>query len=759
MKPSKPYTPLALTILVFMGMATPWVLFGGIGAIESMFNAPVRWISDDFQALQQFHAFTDEFNVHESILISWPGCTVDDPRLHGLAEAIERAQQKRRRAGEPALIHSVATGYDLLRELTSGAEPFSRSNALSRLRGVLVGPDGRTSAAAIALTPIGAKQREESLSLILAAADEVVRLPRADYRLAGPPVDGIAIDQQSIRSLQDFALPSALLSFLVAWVCLRSLWFTLPLVAVAAFGQGVALAAVYYLDRSMNAVLIVLPPLIFVLAISAGIHLVHYYYEEIRSGNTKDAPTAALRKGWLPTGLAAVTTALGLASLSISEVEPVRQFGGLGAAGILLATALLLGLLPAAMAWWPPQRRRVSDAVASAQPSPAQGGFQFWGWLARSVQRTHRWILVVTVVAFGFFGYGLRYVTTTLNVVSLLDDDTKVVQDYRWFQENLGALVTVEVVLSVDQNAELDLLDEVELVWQMHGAMREVDQVGGVISPATFLPPPPQAGGIRAIARRMAYQTRLDEQLADLQDAGYLRVSNGGRLWRISGQVQGSRDTDYGRFLSRLRSQLDPALDELLNAEGISVRYTGVMPVVYEVQRALLADLFSSFVVAMVLVGCVMVLVLRSFTAGLVAMIPNVFPTVVLFGSMGWLGWSVDIGSVMTASVALGIAVDGTFHYLGSYLRHLRAGHSVTVATQRTYQHCGRALLQTALICAAGMLVFANSRFLPARSFSWMLLLLLLIALIADLLVLPGLLLGPAGRLFKTTRFKGFLRS
>lgn len=140
--------------------------------------------------------------------------------------------------------------------------------------------------------------------------------------------------------------------------------------------------------------------------------------------------------------------------------------------------------------------------------------------------------------------------------------------------------------------------------------------------------------------------------------------------------------------------------------------------------------------------------VLRSVRAGLIAMIPNVFPAVILFGLMGWKGMAVDIGSVMTASVALGIAVDGTIHFLDWFRRETQRGHSPQAAVRRAYGHCGRALVQTTLICSLGLIVYTKSGFVPAQRFSWMILLLLVVALAGDLILLPSLLLGRFGRWF-----------
>ena len=207
---------------------------------------------------------------------------------------------------------------------------------------------------------------------------------------------------------------------------------------------------------------------------------------------------------------------------------------------------------------------------------------------------------------------------------------------------------------------------------------------------------------------------------------------------------------DYGRFLDQLQQRVSPVLEDYRQSgyEGVNASYTGVTSVVFEVQRSLLSDLFRSFLTALLLVGLVMIVTQRSLRAGLVAMVPNVFPMVLLFGGMGWLDLHVDIGTVMTASVALGIAVDGTFHFLKWFRRELEAGKSLLAAAGYSFRHCGRALTQATIVCSAGLLVYSGSGFLPARHFAWMLLLLLIAALVGDLIVLPSLLVGPLGRFF-----------
>ena len=163
----------------------------------------------------------------------------------------------------------------------------------------------------------------------------------------------------------------------------------------------------------------------------------------------------------------------------------------------------------------------------------------------------------------------------------------------------------------------------------------------------------------------------------------------------------------------------------------------------------------ESFLLAVLLICPVMMFVLRGVLAGLLAMLPNVIPVIVIFGGMGWLGLRIDVGAVLTASVALGIAVDDTLHVLTWYARAIREGLDRTSAIQVAYSRCTIAMTQTTIICGLGLLVLTLSSFVPTAQFAWLILVLLAAALVGDLILLPALLVGPAGQLM----IRGLVRS
>jgi uncharacterized protein len=173
------------------------------------------------------------------------------------------------------------------------------------------------------------------------------------------------------------------------------------------------------------------------------------------------------------------------------------------------------------------------------------------------------------------------------------------------------------------------------------------------------------------------------------------------------------------------------------------------MPLVHNIQQQLLDDLFSSFLSAFAVIFAILALSLGSFVKAIIAMIPNLFPIVLMFGALGWSGKAIDIGTIMTASIAIGIAVDDTLHFLTMFEKVLGQSMTRKQALKYVYEHCGKAILNTTIVCVCGMAVFSLNSFIPTARFSWMMAGLLALAVVGDLILLPALLLSPLGYFFE----------
>jgi hypothetical protein len=226
-------------------------------------------------------------------------------------------------------------------------------------------------------------------------------------------------------------------------------------------------------------------------------------------------------------------------------------------------------------------------------------------------------------------------------------------------------------------------------------------------------------------------------------------------------QLQELEDYDAivlaGAFSNNEVRTLETALSKIIDLESpdplqpkqwVSSVFTGVVPIVYKAQRALLTSLMESTLWSFLTITPLMIFVSRSFRAGMVAMIPNIVPVVFIFGLMGWMGIAIDIGSMMTASIALGVAVDDTIHFLSWFRVNVTQLGDRRAAIIASYRQCGTPTLQAACISGLGLSVFAFSTFTPTQRFGWLMLTILIAGVIAELVLLPAILAGPLGSVF-----------
>ncbi|WP_167546946.1 efflux RND transporter permease subunit [Stieleria maiorica] len=721
----------SLIALACILVAAPLVVVGAGRSLESMYNSPVMWIPPESEERRQFFDFVNDFRTPDVILVSWQGCTVDDERLDRFAVTLARADGGHAGVHSEALFDRVLTGRSSLESLQSPPLELSRRQAIERLRGSLIGP-GDVSCAIAVLTVKGAVRRDEAIAMIRSVLQDELGLSAQQSHIGGAPVIGKAIDDASVHSMLWLSLPSTAVIVLLCCLFLRSWRMILLVLGVGFFGEQLAISLVDLTGNTMNAVFVVMSPLVFVLSASTGIHLCNYYRDEVDARGRAGASERMLRIGWKPCLLSATTTAAGLLSLLVSEITAVRQFAMISAGCVLLTTLLMLLTLPGVLQRWPPGTRVRSGWTGN--------------WLSRLASVVNRRRSLIAFVGLSLMtvaALGLGRLRTTVQVFDLLTADHPVIQDHRWLESQVVPLVPVETVVRFDAASPLTLFDRLRLVRQIHASAASQPPARGATSALTFLPSLPTSNSVRASMQRSVIAERFQRDRVSLAELGYLRETPETQSWRITTRVPAFEQVDASAYLSDLTAAHEAVIDRgLARRDDVSVTVTGVMPVIEGAQQMLLKDLIGSFFTAMLVIAAVIIIALRSIRLGLLAMIPNVFPIFVLFGGMGWMDRPLDIGVMMTASVALGIAVDDTVHFLLYWRRELSGDTAPAVAVARTMTHCGNAITQTTVVCGLGLLVFAWSDFEPTRRFAWMMFLLLSAALVADLVLLPALLCG-----------------
>lgn len=756
-----------------MLVSLPWVFSGAQEALRFEPNSPLTWMPPEFPARRSYDQFARDFETGEVLVVSWEGCGVDDPRLDRFADQLlvtsdEKSENRIAADGEKPFFARVLTGRATLRTLTSAPLELSSDVARQRLRGVLIGPDGQASCAIVLFTPEGVERRSEAVAKLLEVLTKDCGIPQSELRIVGPVMDGLTVDVASSSSFRDFALPSGLVMFSIAWMRLKSLRLVAAVLGLAAYAEALTLACLHWGGGSLNALLIVMPPLVLAVAVAGGIHLANYYVDAVREKGVAGAAGRALRIGWLPCALSAGTTAAGLASLVISDIEPIQAFGQFAALGVMIALGLTLAVLPPILEFCHRAEHRVQSGLPPIEEGQAIPGEDANtqgaaprrnAWPLRlhgMVRARYHGILICSLSVVAVLGTGIPYLHSSVHLETLFGPDSEILRNYAWMEGRIGPLVPIEICLRIDRSSTLRFRDRMELTRRVEQALHRIPEVGGTMSAASFAPPPARGTNLRGLARRVATDRGLERHRQQFVDMRYLHVAPEVESWRITARISAVRSLNYGDFLKVIDAVVQRELAMFpASSTGVSAEYTGVMPLVHVIQDELMGSLFWSFVSALVCVTLIVMGVERGFVTGLIAMIPNVFPILLMFGLLGWLNVPLDIGMVMTASVALGLAIDGTLHFLTFFHRGVAQGRSPRDAVREAFAHCAEAMTESSLIIGLGMLVFALTPFQPGSRFAWMIALLLAAALYGDLVLLPAILFSRAGRWFVSEPQRG----
>jgi predicted RND superfamily exporter protein len=723
-------------------------------------NRVVDWLPDGTAELETFyHRYYRHFSEGELLMVSWAGCDVDDERLDLAAAQLVTPLEDNR----PAYFERILTTRSLFQELSNGLleQELQPAEIRSRLNGWLIGRNGKDACLIALISKTGTNHRADAIETVFVTVEKITGLPRSEIYVAGPSIDSVAIDKISEKA-QKTLLPFFLLFCLILlFCCLRNFVAALIVFIVAQMNEELGGTLLYWTGAHVDSISMLISSLIYVLTISGGVHLINYYREtlhEVPLGEEKNVPWLTVKKAALPCTLAVVTTILGMGSLTVSKMVPIRTFGIYASITLALGTLWLFVFITSVLQQYPIRAwYRTSSSENDVSQTLGKRGWEYLGLLI------FRFRIIITIVAFLLmFGlaFGVKNLRTTVTFHGLLPDSAKVIQDYNELENKIGGLIPIEVVVHIPDadNNSVTLLDQLYLLKSLRENLNETEGVDVIVSVLNFLPDLPSQTGRRMVesAQRAAMTGILNRHQDRLREIRFFnrtdqhKDDSPGTYWRLSLRISSQAKIDYAVLIDDIRNRLElvRAQEFFSKITGIQFDVTGGVPLVHRAQEQLLRDLIDSFVTAFGLIALTMVVMLRGVIRGLLAMVPNIFPCVVVFGMLGLLDIPIDMGSMMTASVAMGISVDGTLHFLTWFNIGLKQGLERHQSVFFAYRRCATALLQTTIICGLGMLLFGLSDFVPVSRFAVLLCLLLIVSLIGDIIVLPAILFGSLGRFF-----------
>ncbi len=708
-------------------------------------NSPEIYFPHHAPAVTFELALREEFPSDEVLIALFEGAGVLElpflQRLEQLAQRLALAPQVDRVLSLPTFdtIRGTADGFSVeaLLNATLAAEldlEQRRKRVLSDrfAPGLLVSQDG--DAVALAVRPVAMDNSVQRLAL-----ERTVRTAIADAGLE-PHLTAISgqlpLDVAQVRAMMRDSLvfiPGTLaIGMLLLWWLFRR-WLVLAAAAVVIGATiNVSVGLLIITGKPYTLISAILPPLLSALSIALLIHWFNALSHGARLGlSGRERVQHALDWVARPAFFTAVTTSVGLASLSFSPIQPVATFGWVAAVGVCTLFIVTIGLLPTVFVRWD----------RGAWPNRRQGiGRLQWvisGLSALGIRRA-AWVVGISIMLFGLLVPQIIKVKTETDIFEFFKDSHPLTLATERIHEQLTGVTTLSIVL--DAEGRDSLIDPVRLQ-----AIRDLTDW------LEARPEIDRAMSMADLIEEMHWAFNEEQpEFRRIPDSGpliaqYLLLYDGEELRELV-----NREFDRTRIMLNLNIHGARAINQVMDAieahtvqqpvADMAVTIAGYGRLFADQEQLMIQGQIRSLLSAVVLIALLMWLTWRSVARAGLSMIPNLAPVVVVFATMGLLGVWLDMATAMIASVTVGIAVDDTIHLLNGYWRRRHLGASHVSALVRTYHTEGRAIVATTLLLCTQFMLLGLSPFIPTIEFGLLTALGLFSALVLDLLLLPALL-------------------
>lgn len=485
-----------------------------------------------------------------------------------------------------------------------------------------------------------------------------------------------------------------------------------------------------------------IPPLIIVIGIPNCIFLLNKYHSEYKNhGNQIKALSRVIQKIGNAIFLTNTTTSLGFATFIFTKSAILIEFGILAAIDIFIVFILSIFIIPIIFSFLSPPKARHTKHLENKLI------VKIVDFLEYIVRYQRKAVYITTIIVVSLSIYGVSLITTTGNIIDDLPKNDPIVEDLLFFEKSFNGVMPFEIVIDTKKKNGV-FADNGKTLYKIQKLQRELSKYKEFSKPISiteaikfsyqaykkgnpkfYIIPP--ATELKKLKKYVKNDSRKNNF------SSFIDKEN--QVTRVSFQMAdiGTKEMDI------LLNEIRPKIDSILSPADYEVSLTGTSVVFLKGTNYLVENLLTSLTLAIILIASLMSVLFSSVRMVLVSLIPNLLPLLTTAGLMGFFGIPIKPSTILIFSIAFGISVDDTIHFLAKYRQELKhqkwnIRESVHLALRET----GVSMIYTSIILFFGFGVFAVSSFGGTVALGLLVSVTLLFAMMADLVLLPSLLLS-----------------
>ncbi len=562
-----------------------------------------------------------------------------------------------------------------------------------------------------------------------------------DVHVSGMPYIRTMNSQNIIDEIGKFILAALGVTSLIFFFFFRSFRATIISMFVVIIGVMWAFGTLGLLQYEITVLTALIPPLIIVIGIPNCIFLINKYQQEVKKhGNQALSLQRVISKIGNATLMTNVTTASGFATYIITDSKLLKEFGIVASINIIGIFVLSLLIIPIIYSFMPlPKHKHLKHLNTRWIET-------FVSWMEGIVRDRRITVYIVSIALLVASIIGMYQIDISGSPIEDMPKKAEFFKDIRFFEQEFDGIMPVEIV--VDTERPKGVLKPTTL--------RKMDELGTVITEIPELSRPVSVVDLVKYSKQAFYngipkyyQLPTSQENTFIMDVARKSADNGNLLSSFvdsTGQV--ARITTYMKDVKTSRmetieAKLKENIDKIFPADRYKVTLTGSALLFLKGTKYLVKNLIMSLALAIGLIALFMAYLFRSFRMIVISLIPNLLPLVITAGVMGFVGVPIKPSTILVFSIAFGISVDDTIHFLAKYRQELTSNHwRIKKSVYAALRETGVSMFYTSIVLFFGFSVFIISSFGGTVALGALVSATLLFAMLANLILLPSLLLS-----------------
>ncbi|AEH00550.1 RND family transporter [Lacinutrix sp. 5H-3-7-4] len=563
-----------------------------------------------------------------------------------------------------------------------------------------------------------------------------------DVRISGMPYIRTLNAQNIVDEIGMFVLAALLVTSLIFFLFFRSFRATFISLIVVCIGVMWTLGILGLLRYEITVLTALIPPLIIVIGIPNCIFLINKYQHEVKlHGNKVKSLQRVITKVGNATLMTNVTTASGFATFIITESKLLKEFGVVASLSIIAIFILCILIIPIIYTFLPYPKERHLEHLNKRWI----GGFV--NWMERMVKEKRITIYITSLCLLITCIIGIYQIKISGSLIEDMPKKTEFFQDIRFFESEFNGIMPLEIMVNTKRKKGVMKSTTLKRMNDIEDLIIETPELSRPISIVSLVKYSKQAF---YNGNPKYYQLPTKQEEAFILP--YIKNSSSGDVDLLKNFVdstgQYARITTFMKDIGtdrmeRIEDNLLTKIGRVFPKEKYEVTMTGKALVFQKGTKYLVKNLALSLSLAIVLISLFMAYMFRSFRMIIVSLIPNLLPLVVTAGLMGYLGVPIKPSTILVFSIAFGISVDDTIHFLAKYRQELQANNwKIKKSVYAALRETGVSMFYTSIVLFFGFSVFIISSFGGTVALGALVSVTLLFAMLSNLLLLPSLLLS-----------------